>query len=102
MEKWKKLDSKIVHKNPWYQVREDEVIMPDGNEGKYYLVDNLNSVAVIAEDKDRKIYLVGQTRYPVGNIYSWEIVTGGMKKGKFSLAAAKQELEEEVGLVAKL
>ncbi len=98
--KWKKLGSKIIHKNPWWILREDDVICPNGNKGKYYVVD-MNSVAVIAEDKDGGIYLVGQTRYPIGNIYSWEVIAGGIKSGASSLVAAKQELKEEAGLLAK-
>ena len=98
---WKKLKSKIVHKNPWYQVREDDVLRPDGDRGKYYLVDGTDSVAVVAEDPGGKIYLVGQSRYPVGNIYSWEIITGGLKKGMNPLKKAKEELQEEAGLKAR-
>lgn len=98
---WKKIKSKIVHKNPWYQVREDDVIRPDGKKGKYFVVDGINSVGVIAEDKDGKIYLVGQSRYPVGNIYSWEIVSGCFKTGADPLKTAKRELEEEAGVKAK-
>lgn len=98
---WKKLKSKIVHNNPWYCIREDDVIMPNGGKGKYFVLDNLNSVTVIAEDKDKKIYLVGQNRYPIGDKYSWEIVTGGVKGSKNPLLAAKKELEEEAGVKAK-
>lgn len=98
--KWKTLGSKIIHKNPWFTLREDDVIRPDGNKGKYYVIDS-NSAAIIAEDKDGKIYLVGQTRYAIGNVYSWEIVMGGHKSGASALAAAKRELKEETGLLAK-
>ena len=58
-------------------------------------------MAVIAQDSKEKIYLVGQDRYAVGNIYSWEVVTGSLKKGDNPLRKAKQELEEETGLLAK-
>jgi len=98
---WKKIKSKIIHKNPWYSLREDDVVRPDGNEGKYYYVDGLNSVAIIAEDDDKKIFLVGQSRYPLDNYYSWEIITGGFKKGNNPLETAKRELKEETGLIAQ-
>lgn len=98
---WKKIKSRIVHKNPWYWVREDDVIGPDGKKGKYYVIEGLNSVAVIAQDKDEKIYLVGQSRYPTGNNYSWEIITGGFKKGDKPVQKARQELEEEAGIGAR-
>lgn len=97
---WQKLSSKIIHKNPWYYLREDKVIRPDGKKGEYYYVDGLSPVAVIAEDDDSKIYLVGQTRYPIGNIYSWEIITGGTEEELSPIETAKQELQEEAGLIA--
>lgn len=37
---WKKIKSKVIHKNPWYQLREDDVLRPDGKKGKYYYVDD--------------------------------------------------------------
>jgi len=100
MRKWRKLKSRKIHKNPWYTLREDDVIRPNGSRGKYYVVD-INSVAVVAEDDDGKIYLVGQVRYPVGNIFSWELVTGGFQKPSRPLSAAKRELKEETGLLAE-
>lgn len=97
--KWKKLKSEIVHENPWYILRKDKVKRPNGTKGEYYYVDKINSVAVIAEERGQ-IYLVGQSRYPIGNIFSWEIITGGLKQGKDPLEAAKNELKEEAGLMA--
>lgn len=98
---WVRTKSKLVHKNRWFSLREDDVIRPDGAKGKYFYIDDVNSVSIIAEDSDKKIYLVGQTRYPIGNFYSWEIPTGGCKKGLSALAEAKRELKEETGLEAR-
>ena len=100
VKKWKKINSKIIHKNPWFTLQEDDVIRPDGDRGKYYLI-NAKSIAIIAEDKDGEIYLVGQTRYAIGNVYSWEVVMGGFKSGTPALREAKRELKEEAGLLAK-
>lgn len=77
---WRKISSKIIHKNPWWEVVEDDVIIPNGEKGKYYYVDGADSVMIVASDKD-EIYLVGQTRYLVNNFYSWEIIGGGLKPG---------------------
>lgn len=78
------------------------MIRPDGKPGKYFVLDEVNSVAIVAEDSDGeggRIYLVGQTRYPIGQ-YSWEMITGG-SKNEDPLAAAKREPEEEAGVIAK-
>ena len=99
MNNWKKIDSKIVHQNPWYSVREDDVILPNGKEGKYYVVET-SSAMIVVEDDDGKIYLVGQMRYAIGNVMSWEIIGGGVKKGESPLEVAKKELKEETGITA--
>lgn len=96
---WKTLESRVIHKNAWYSLREDDVLRPKGGKGKYYVVD-FNSVAVIAEDADGCIHLVGQMRYPTGNCFSWEIITGGCKEGDDPLSVAKKELQEETGITA--
>lgn len=97
---WKKVKTKIVYKNPWYQVREDKVIRPDGKKGQYCVIEGKDSVAVLAIDKKNNIYLVGQTRYPINNFFSLEIVAGGIKPNTSPLKTAKEELEEEAGLMA--
>ncbi len=97
---WKKLTSEVVHKNPYYVIREDSVKTPSGNDGRYFYLDGSQSVMVIAEDGGGKLSLVGQTRYPTGNNYSWEFVSGGINPEESPLEAAKRELEEEAGICA--
>lgn len=97
---WKKIKSKVVQKNPWFTLREDDVLRPDGKAGKYFYLKAHNGVAVIAED-DSGVYLVGQTRYPIGNKYSWEIVGGAIEEDERPLEAAKRELKEEAGIEAE-
>lgn len=96
---WKKLSSKIVHKNPWYTVRQDRVIRPDGKKGTYTVVERLPAVFVVALNERKEVYLVGLYRYTT-NSYSLEIPGGG-SEGESPLRAAKRELKEETGLVAK-
>lgn len=100
MSVWKKINSKIIHENSWFCLREDDVIRPDGKPGKYFYVDNVNGVAIVVEEGD-SVYLIGQTRYPIGNIYSWEVVGGGVEKDEDMSEAAQRELKEETGFTAK-
>src|SRR3989344_6091397 len=96
---WKKLDSKIVHRNKWYKVRKDRVVRPDGKLGYYHVIELGKSVAVIAIDSEDKIVLVEQFRYPT-QMFSLEL-PGGSANKQNPLIAAKRELIEETGLVAK-
>lgn len=96
---WKTKSSKIVYETPWMKVWEDEVIHPDGKEGKYSFVETPDSVFVVPIDSDGKTYLIGLHRYPTKN-YSWEL-PGGSTDGKNVLESAKNELKEETGLEAE-
>lgn len=98
---WKTISSRVIHQNPWYQLRHDKVVRPDGRGGDYYYLAGVNSVTIIAVDRQKRILLVGQNRYPISKRYSWELVGGGVPSHKNPLAVARQELQEEGGLAAK-
>ena len=98
---WRVLKSREVYENDWILVREDAVIRPDGDPGIYGVVHFKNrAVAVVPVDEDGGIHLVGQYRYPLER-YSCEIPEGGCPGDEEPLAAAKRELLEETGLVAR-
>lgn len=98
---WKRKNSKLVYENPWIRVNHDEVIDPGGQDGIYGRVQFKHyAVGIIAIDKQQNIYLVGQYRYAI-DAYSWEIPEGGCKLNQDPLEAAKRELKEETGIVAK-
>lgn len=96
---WKQLSSRVVYKNPWLKVREDDVITPSGEQGIYGVVESKVATGVVAINERNEIYLVGQYRYPIER-YSWEIIEGGADTAESPLDAAKRELQEEAGLVA--
>lgn len=96
---WTKLDSEVVHKNPYYQVRKDKVIKPDGSMGDYHVVESKGAVFIVAVDEEQNVYLEGLHRYTT-NTYSLEIQAGGIDDDD-PLTAAKRELEEEAGLIAE-
>jgi len=96
---WKKLSSKIVHKNNWYHVRKDKVIRPDGSRGEYNVMVTPTSVFIVPINDKNEVYLVGQFRYTT-SMYSIEVPAGN-SDGKNPLSQAKKELKEEAGLTAK-
>ncbi len=96
---WETLSSKVVHKNPYYVVREHSVIKPDGSKGFYNVVEIRGAVFTVAVDEDTQVYLVGMHKYTNDN-YSIEVPGGGLD-GQDPLVAAKRELQEEAGVVAK-
>ncbi len=97
---WKTNSSRIVYRNDWIRVREDQVIRPDGGAGIYGVIEIRPSVGVVALNEREEIVLVGQWRYP-HNHYSWEIPRGGSHDGETDmLDVAKRELAEEAGVAA--
>lgn len=97
---WRQLSSRNAYTNNWINVREDQVIRPDGLPGIYGVVEVRPSVGIVALNTREEIVLAGQWRYTVDR-YSWEIPRGGSMPGESDmLAVAKRELAEEAGVDA--
>jgi 8-oxo-dGTP pyrophosphatase MutT (NUDIX family) len=98
---WTILDKHTVYENPWIRLTEFKVINPSGGTGIYGKVHYKHvAVGVIPLDANWNTWLVGQYRFPLDQ-YSWEIPEGGGRKDEDPLEAAKRELLEETGLLAK-
>jgi ADP-ribose pyrophosphatase len=89
-----------VYRNPFIAVREDRVRQPDGQPGSYATVTVPPGVAVLALDGEGRAHLTRQFRYALGR-ESVEVVSGGREDGEVPLDAARRELREEVGIIAR-
>lgn len=88
--------SEVVWSCPWYSIRQDEILLPNGHLGVYNVVQHPGAAWVIPVTKSGLIVLVYHYRYTV-NDWCWEIPAGGIKPG-FSLEeTALAELKEEIG-----
>ena len=97
---WKTLDSRIVYENPWFTLREDEVINPGGGRNTYgHIQFRKKAIAIVPIDEDGYTWIVGQDRYTLGE-YSWEVPMGASEPGEAPLETAHRELREETGLTA--
>lgn len=95
----RQLSSRIVYRNPWMTVREDEVERDNGQRGIYGVVEKHDS-AVILPIEGEYIYLVEQFRYPIGR-RSLELPQGSLEAaGLEPEAIAREELLQETGIVA--
>jgi 8-oxo-dGTP pyrophosphatase MutT (NUDIX family) len=98
---WTILDQKPVYENAWISLTEFQVINPSGGRGIYGKVHYKHiAVGIIPLDADWNTWLVGQYRFPLDQ-FSWEIPEGGGRMDEDPVDAAKRELIEETGLIAK-
>jgi ADP-ribose pyrophosphatase len=97
---WTIKRSDDVYTDPFVQVRVDQVIRPDGDDGQHVVVEMKPGVCVLAIDETNQVYLTREFHYGVGR-YSLEAVSGGIEPGEDPDLTARRELQEEIGLVAK-
>ena len=98
---WKKLSTKIKHKNNWWNYQIDRYIFPTGKEGEYHYVHTAGSAFIIPILDDGKILLVKQYRY-LNDSISLEFPGGGIKEGQKPEDIARKELIEETGFKGDL
>lgn len=97
---WKLKSRKTIYQNPWIAVSEDDVIRPDGNEGKHALIEMKAGVTVLPIDSEGNVYLIKEFKYAVSR-ETLEAVSGGIDQGEEKLDGAKRELKEELGAEAE-
>ncbi|WP_020142518.1 NUDIX domain-containing protein [Terracoccus sp. 273MFTsu3.1] len=96
---WPVRATTVVYENPWIRVREDAVTRPDGTDGIYGVIElQRPAVFVVALTDADEVVLVTVDRHTVGT--SVEVPAGGTD-GEDPLVAARRELAEETGLVAR-
>ena len=96
---FKIIASREVYKNPWIRVREDKVVRPGGTRGIFGVVEMKAGSSVLALTDDNQVYLVKEYKYGIER-YSVELASGALEDRESPRAAAKRELEEELGLKA--
>lgn len=97
---WTILSSEQKYKSPWLEVREDQVLRPDGSKGIFSLATIADGSSVLPIDDDGNVYLLKQFRFAIGRD-STETATGGLDHDESPLDAAKRELKEELGISAE-
>ena len=96
---WRRLASRVAYATPYFRVRHDRVVRPDGQEGDWYVVETGDNAGTVAVDAAGAVILVGEWVYAVEG-YGWSIPSGAVELGEAPLAAAQRELREETGIQA--
>ncbi len=93
---WRTCSSRVVYRNPWIRVEEDQVALPDGRTTVYGVVRCGACVGVLPFLDPETVVLIRQYRYVARGVF-WEMPTGGVHPGEGLEAAAQRELGEEIG-----
>lgn len=96
---WRRRATRYLFRSPWYDLRQDDLTLPDGRELRYTFVEHPGFVSVVPVLPDGRVLLVRSYRYTV-DAWSWEVPAGGLA-GRAVLDAARAELREETGFRAE-
>jgi ADP-ribose pyrophosphatase len=96
-----RLESKDVFEGRIIKVRVDKVLLPNGKESTREVVVHRGAVAIVPILDERRVLLVRQFRYPVGEVLL-EIPAGTISDGEDPERCALRELEEETGYLGDL
>ena len=97
---WKTLNSKNLFSAGFFNLRVDECELPDGRRmPRYYVMEFLDWVNVIALTEAGQMILVEQHRHAAGTDFL-ELPGGAADPGETPRTAAERELREETGFAA--
>ncbi len=97
---WGILSSREVYRDPWLDVRVDNVLRPDGLPVPIPRFGSSRHLRDRSGDHG-ELYLTREFHYAVGR-ETIEGVSGGIEVDETPLQSAERELREEIGIVAKI
>ena len=97
--RWETLDTDIDYACPGFEVRRDDVRLPDGTETDYHYVDESPAVVILPFTFDGDLVVIEEWRQAVDRV-NRGLPAGSMEGDEAVLAAARRELREETGYEA--
>ena len=96
---WETLATGIDYTCPGFDVRRDDVRLPDGTDAEYHYVDESPAVVILPLTPDGDIVVIEEWRQAVDRV-NRGLPAGSMEGDEEATAAAHRELREETGYEA--
>lgn len=96
----KLIKSTTVYQGKVFDVSQDLIQFPDGEQHQIDLIQHLPAVTMLPVDEQEQIWFVRQYRHPAGK-YLLELPAGVMDANERPEVSALRELREETGMGAK-
>ena len=96
MEPYKRLDRKLVKKCNIFELYEDTMEFPNGNQAKWDFIKHKGAAAIVPILEDGRIVMVRQYREAI-DAFTLEIPAGGIDFNETMKQCAMRECEEETG-----
>jgi len=92
----KTLESRVIFQGKFLNLREDQVLLANGNTSSRLIVEHSGAVAVVPLNQNNEVIMVEQFRKPVEQVLL-EIPAGKLEKDENPDQCAVRELREETG-----
>ncbi len=99
MTNYEVIHSEIMYHGRAFNVRRDEVRLPNGRTSRLDVVDHTGAVTMLPLDDKGQIWFVRQYRHPAGQVLL-ELPAGTLEPGEPPEIAAAREIREETGMAA--
>lgn len=96
MKKWKCEKSELILNEKYFKIRKDIIKLPTNETKEWIYWDSRDSVMVIGMTKNKKLIMIKQYRYLVGDEVI-EFPSGEIHNNESIERAAKREFKEESG-----
>jgi ADP-ribose pyrophosphatase len=93
------VQSETVFYGKVFNVRKDQIRLPDGQILGMEIVEHKGAVTIIPLDEQEQIWFIRQYRHPAGQIL-FELPAGVMEESENPVESAQRELREETGMAA--
>jgi ADP-ribose pyrophosphatase len=93
------LNSETVYRGRAFDVRREEIRLPDGNAARLDIVEHVGAVTLVPVDAQNRVWFVRQYRHAAKEVLL-ELPAGTVEPGEPPLECARREIREEIGMAA--